>query len=118
MYPARSFIDSGVIAAAGSDAPVTTHDPLLGIHEAVNRTTSSGAEAGPGQRVTVPEAIRLFTCNGAYASFEEDRKGSIEPGKLADLVVLSGPILSMDCRRLKDLRADLTMVGGEVLFRR
>ena len=118
MYPARSFIDNGIQAAAGSDAPITEHDPLLGIHAAVNRKSSSGAAVGPGQRITIPEAIKLFTINGARASFEEDLKGSIEPGKLADLVVLDAPLLSTEKERIKDLRVDLTMVGGAVVYRR
>lgn len=118
MYPARSFIDNGIQAAAGSDAPITEHDPLLGIHAAVNRKSDSGAAVGPGQRITISEAIRLFTINGARASFEEDRKGSIEPGKLADLVILDTPLLSTEEEKIKDLRVDLTMVGGEVVYRR
>ncbi len=118
MFPARSFLDAGVQAAAGSDSPVTNYDPLLGIHVAVNRKSQSGKDTGPGQRVTVPEAIRMFTINGARASFEEDLKGSIEPGKLADLVVLSDRILSVPEDKIKDLEVEQTMIGGEVVFQR
>jgi len=118
MFPARSFLDAGIPAAAGSDSPVTSHNPLLGIHVAVNRNSQSGKDTGPGQRVTVPEAIRMFTINGARASFEEDLKGSIEPGKLADLVVLSDRILSVSEDKIKDLEVEQTMIGGEVVFER
>ena len=118
MYPARDFIDAEMIVAAGSDSPVTSYDPLLGIHVAVNRKSQSGKDIGPNQRVSVTEAIRLFTWNGAYASFEEDIKGSVEPGKLADLVVLSEEILSVPEEQIKDVEIELTMIDGEVVFQR
>lgn len=118
MFPARDFLDAGVMAAGGSDSPVTDYDPLLGIHCAVNRRSSSGAEVGANQRVGLLEAIRMFTYNGAYASFEEDIKGSLEPGKLADLALLSEPILSTPPEKIKDIRVDETFVGGEEAFSR
>jgi predicted amidohydrolase YtcJ len=118
MYPARGFIDAGMIVAAGSDSPVTGYDPLLGIHVAVNRKSQSGKDVGLDQRISVTEAIRLFTWNGAYASFEEDVKGSVEPGKLADLVVLSEEILSAPKEQIKDVEIELTMIDGEIVFQR
>jgi predicted amidohydrolase YtcJ len=116
MYPARDFIDKGIVAAFGSDAPVTFLDPLLGIHAAVNRKSSGGKPVGENQCVSVIEAIRAYTWNGAYASFEEDIKGSIEVGKLADLVVLNSSILETEKSKIKDLQVALTMIDGEVLF--
>jgi predicted amidohydrolase YtcJ len=116
MFPAKDFLAAGMPAAAGSDSPVTDYNPLLGIHVAVNRRSQSGNLVGESQRVSVMEAIRLFTWNGAYASFDEDIKGSIEVGKLADLVVLSDQILSVPDERIKELEVEMTLIDGEVLF--
>ncbi|MEI4828003.1 amidohydrolase [Bacillus sp. FJAT-53711] len=116
MYPLRDFIDAGIIAAAASDSPVIMPNPLLGIHVAVNRLSSSGQEVGANQRVSILEAIKLFTWNGAYASFEETMKGSIEVGKLADLVVLDKPILNVPHEQIKDIQVELTMLDGEIVF--
>jgi predicted amidohydrolase YtcJ len=118
MYPVRDFIDEGIIAAGGSDAPVTDYNPLLGIHVAVNRKSQSGLSIGKNQSVSVLEAIKLYTWNGAYASFEENIKGSIEVGKLADLVVLNDSILNIDQTKIKEVKVELTMVDGEILYRK
>ena len=118
MFPARDFLDAGVMAAGGSDSPVTDYNPLLGIHTAVNRKSSSGTEVGADQRIGLLEAIRLFTYNGAHASFEEDEKGSLETGKLADLVVLSEPLLSVEQEKIKDVQVDATFVDGKEVFAR
>ncbi|MBS4190288.1 amidohydrolase [Bacillus sp. FJAT-49705] len=118
MYPARDYIDKGIIAAFASDAPVTFLDPLLGIHAAVNRKSTDGQVVGENQCISVLEAIRAYTWNGAYASFEENIKGSIEVGKLADITILSERILHVDQEKLKDVKIELTMVNGEVLYDR
>ncbi|WNC17344.1 amidohydrolase [Brevibacillus brevis] len=118
MFPARDQIDNGIIAAGASDSPVTSFDPLIGIHAAVNRMSKTGQAVGENQRVSVLEAIRMFTWNGAYASFEEGVKGSIEPGKLADLVVLGGDILSVPADRIKDLQVEMTMIDGEFVYQK
>ena len=118
MYPARDFIDKGIIAAAGSDSPITDYNPLLGIHTAVNRKTSNGVPVGENQAIEILEAIRMYTYNGAYASFEENIKGSIEPGKLADLVILSDSILHVEKSNIKDLQVDVTMIDGKVVYNR
>lgn len=116
MFPVRDFIDAGIIAAGGSDSPVTTFDPLMGIHVAVNRMSITGQEVGPNQRVSVLEAIKLYTWNGAYASFEEHIKGSIEPGKLADFAVLNAPILEVPVDRIKELQVEMTVIDGEIVY--
>ncbi|WHZ00003.1 amidohydrolase [Peribacillus simplex] len=118
MYPVRDFLDKGIIAAGGSDSPVTSFNPLLGIHGAVNRKSSTGQVVGGKQRIGVLEAIKLFTWNGAYASFEENIKGSIEIGKLADLVVLNGAILDVPTDHIKDMQVDYTIIGGKVVFQK
>ncbi|MFF5399551.1 amidohydrolase [Peribacillus butanolivorans] len=118
MYAVRDFIDNGIIAAGGSDAPVTDYNPLLGIHVAVNRKSQSGSEIGVAQSISVMEAIKLYTWNGAYASFEEDIKGSIEVGKLADFVVLTDSILKVNPLHIKDLQVESTIIDGEILYHR
>lgn len=117
MFPMAEYLDRGIIAAAGSDTPVTVANPLRGIYCAVTRNTESGVPVGEDQKVSVLEAVRAFTYNGAYASFEEERKGSIEVGKLADLVVLDGSILSSSPKEILSLKPVLTMINGEVVFR-
>ncbi|WP_044390778.1 amidohydrolase [Mesobacillus subterraneus] len=116
MYAARDFIDKEIVAAFGSDAPVTYLDPLLGIHAAINRESVEGQHVGKNQSIEILEALRAYTWNGAYASFEENIKGSIEPGKLADLVVLNSSILKEEKKRIKDMKVELTMVDGEILY--
>lgn len=115
MYPTRDYIDKDIIAAFASDAPVTFLDPLLGIHAAVNRRSWKGQSVGESQCIDIMEAIRAYTWNGAYASFEENKKGSIEVGKLADLVVLNDSILKANKTEIKDVKVDLTMINGNVL---
>ncbi|MFP3388088.1 amidohydrolase [Brevibacillus sp. SIMBA_040] len=116
MFPARDQFDLQIIAAGASDSPVTDFNPLIGIHAAVNRQSKSGQAVGDNQRVSVMEAIRMFTWNGAYASFEEGIKGSIEPGKLADLVVLDGNILDTPVERIKERKVAMTMIDGELVY--
>ena len=92
MHPARSLIDLGIPMAGHSDDPVSVADPLLRIQDMVTRTSAEGKVYGAKQRVSAEEALRAWTLGGAFASFEEERKGSITAGKLADFVVLArGP---------------------------
>jgi predicted amidohydrolase YtcJ len=116
MFPLASFSEYGIPFAIGSDSPITTADPLHGIYAAVTRMSSAGKTIGIGQRITVQEAIKAYTWNGAYASFEENLKGSIEPGKLADLVVLNGSILTSDHERLRGLKVELTILDGKIEY--
>ncbi|PIC70872.1 amidohydrolase [Sporosarcina sp. P16b] len=116
MYPANDYLEKGIPFAFASDTPVVDHNPLLGIHAAVNRKTISGQDAGTYQRVSVLEAIKAYTYMGAYASFDEKQKGSIEVGKLADLVVLDQSILSVDSESIKDLTVELTMIDGKIAY--
>jgi predicted amidohydrolase YtcJ len=116
MFPLGSYAEEGIIAAAGSDTPVTVPNPLRDIYCAMTRRTESGTSVGESQKTTLMHAIRAFTLNGAYASFEENIKGSIEVGKLADLVVLDGSILSSAPEEILSLTPVLTMINGEVVF--
>ena len=116
MFAQRSFIDYGVVSTGATDYPPGPFEPLLGIQSCVTRTDRSGRVWGANQRISVEEALRLYTINGAYASFEERVKGSIEPGKLADLVVLSADPAEVDPHAIKDIAVELTMVGGKTVF--
>jgi predicted amidohydrolase YtcJ len=106
----RSFAERGIVAAASSDAPVVTPDPLAGIQTMISRPD---AEA-----ITLEEAIRAYTLAGAYASFEEDVKGSLAPGKLGDVTVLGEDLNSVDPKSLTEVGVDLTIVNGEVVHAR
>ncbi len=116
MYPLRDFYESGIIAAIGSDNPVTDYNPLLGIQAAMNRKSRKGLGIGENQTVSVFQAIRAYTWNGAYASFDEHQKGSIEVGKLADLVMLDGSILQIDTKKISDLSVKMTIIDGEIIY--
>lgn len=119
MFAAGSYRRAGIPFALSTDCPVTYPDPMLNLYCAVTRRTMSGAVVGPEERVTLVEALYGYTMGGAYAAHEEDRKGSIEPGKLADLVVLSGnPFAAVgagDFDALREMRAACTIVGGRVV---
>ncbi|MCX5906852.1 MAG: amidohydrolase [Deltaproteobacteria bacterium] len=114
--PGRRLLDRGVKVAFHSDMPVVPCDPFAAMVSAVTRKTMSGQEIGPSQGISVREAIRAYTIGSAYASFEEGIKGSIEVGKLADLVVLSADIEKIPAASIKDLRVDLTMVDGVIRY--
>lgn len=116
-YNWKSMINCGVKAAGGSDAPVVSFNIMDNIYSAVARKDLNGyPDSGwlPLEKLTVDEAVKLFTINAAYASFEEDIKGSIEVGKLSDMVVLSEDIYSIEEDRIKDVSVDMTIVGGKV----
>jgi len=110
VYPFKTLIQEGVLTTGGSDCPVEPIDPLLGIWAAVVR------EAFPEERITVDDALRLYTVNAAYASFEEDVKGSIDVGKLADLVVLSREPYEVSPNEIRDVKVEMTIVGGKVVY--
>jgi predicted amidohydrolase YtcJ len=102
--------------AGSSDAPVTHHAPLFGLEQALTRRTSDGDVCGPAERVDLRAAIRMHTINGAYAAFEERRKGSVEVGKLADLVVLAEDVSRVPADRLRQVEVAMTVLGGDVVY--
>jgi predicted amidohydrolase YtcJ len=116
LYRIRSPLESGVVVAGSSDAPVVPHNPLVGISAAVTRRAESGQYLLPDEAVSPMQALALYTVNAAAASFEEDVKGSISPGKLADIVVLSEDPTRVPPEEIKDIRVVMTMVGGEVAW--
>jgi len=116
LIPLRSMLDAGVMVAASSDCPVVPDNPLVGMCASVTRKTRAGQEIRPDQGISASEALALYTINAAYASFEEDIKGSITPGKLADIVVLSDDPTSMPPEQIKDIKVEKTIIGGEVVW--
>lgn len=120
-YPFKSFLDAGIKMCFGSDWTVAPLNALYGIYAAVTRRTLDGKNPGgwiPEQKISVAEAIKCYTIHSAYAAFEEDVKGSIEAGKLADLVVLSEDILTLDPVKIKDVKVDMTVFDGKVIYER
>lgn len=118
-YAWRSFLDQGVIIAGGSDFPVEPVNPLLGIVAAETRQDQSRNPTEgwfPEQRITRQEAFRMFTTWAAYAAFEEHIKGSLEPGKLADLVIYPVDIMEIDAAELFDVRPDMTILAGQIVY--
>jgi hypothetical protein len=118
-YSFRSLLDAGATLAFGSDWYVAPPVPLEGIQAAVTRQTLDGAYPGgcePAEKITVQEALVAYTINAAYASFDEHRKGTLEPGKLADFVILDRDILSIPPQTIKDTKVVMTVVGGKVVY--
>ena len=117
-YPWRDLIESGALLANGTDVPVEPIDAIASYYASVSRMTNKGTKFHPEQSMTRQEALESYTINNAIAAFEEDIKGSLTPGKLADIVVLSSDILSIPEERIPDAEVDLTIVGGVVKYRR
>ena len=120
MHPYNSFINAGVKVSFGTDFPVVTLNPLVGLYMAVTRRTSDGKNPNglePQEKISIEQAIKCYTLNSAYAEFQENKKGSIEPGKLADLVVLDKDILTIDPVKIKDVKVDMTVLGGKVIYK-
>lgn len=118
MWPHRTLIDQGIPAPGHSDCPVCSPNPWLGIYGLVTRKTSSGQVLYRGEAIRPMEAIRAYTIDGAYAAWEEGLKGSIEPGKLADLTVVDCDPLTIPREGLKNVQTVMTIVGGRVAYRR
>lgn len=112
----RSLLDAGIHATAGSDFSPGPFAPLMGIQGMVTRTGWDGKTWGANQRVSVDEALQINTLNGAYASFEENIKGSITAGKLADFVVLTDDLHTVDKEKIKDIKIVRTVVGGKTVY--
>lgn len=118
-YPGKSYFDNGIIAGAGSDVGVTPLSPWWGLWAAVVRQEmSSGAVLAPEERLSVRQALQLYTRNGAYIGFEEKKKGSLEPGKFADFIVIDRDVLTVPSAELKEVKVLQTFVGGELVYER
>ncbi len=120
-HPYKSFLDANVKTCFGSDWPVAPLNAIYGIYAATTRRTLDDNNPNgwiPEQKISVEDAIRCYTINNAYAAFEENIKGSIEVGKLADLVVLSDDIFSINPVKIKDVKVDMTVFDGKIIYMR
>lgn len=118
MHANRSALEMGIPVPGSSDFPVSAAHPMTRIQSLVTRASANGDVYGSEQRLDPEQAIAVFTLGGAYASFEEAIKGSIEEGKLADLVVLSSDPTKTPPGQLRSIRVDMTVIGGEIVFQR
>jgi len=119
-YAWRSLLATGVVIAGGSDFPVESPNPFHGIHAAVTRRPRTNHDRGwqPEQRMTREEAVRSFTTWNAYASHQETELGALTPGRRADLIVCSDDVFTCPEERIKDIAPLITMLGGEIVYRR
>ena len=120
-YPFKTFLENDIILCFGSDWPVAPLNAIKGIYAAVTRRTLDDKNPGgwiPEQKISVEDAVKCYTINNAYAAFEENIKGSIENGKLADLVVLSDDIFKISPENIKDVKVDMTICDGEIIYTR
>ncbi len=118
-YAFRTFLEHGVRLAFGTDWDVAPLNPLLTIYAAVTRATLDGKNPDgwvPEQKLKVPDAVEAYTMGSAYAEFEDSVKGSITPGKLADMVILSDDIFTIDPKLIRDVTVERTIVGGKIVF--
>jgi predicted amidohydrolase YtcJ len=126
FLPLKSLFDAGVVIAGGSDhmvrrdsrESINPFNPFFGMWMAITRKTVTGAVLGPEQRITREQALRMWTLNGAYLSFDEKVKGSIEPGKFADFVVISKDLPSCPIDEIKDIEALTTVVAGKTVYQK
>jgi len=119
-YAFRTFLDHGVKLAFGSDWTVAPLNPLLGLYAAVTRRTLDGKNPGgwfPEQKITLAEAIEAYTMGSAYAEFSEKEKGSLTPGKLADVLVLDTDLFAIPPEKIRDVKVVVTVVGGRIVYR-
>ncbi|MDE2416143.1 MAG: amidohydrolase family protein, partial [Comamonadaceae bacterium] len=113
----RSALERGMRFTLHTDTPIVPMEPMRLIWSAVNRTSTSGATIGAAQRITPMQALRATTIDAAYQNFEEQTRGSIEPGKWADLVVLSDNPTTIDPQSIKDIRVLETVLEGQSVYR-
>jgi len=117
-YVWRSLIDSGAVVTNGTDAPVEDIDPIASFHASVARQMANGEYFHPEQSMTRAEALRSYTIDNAYAAFEEHLKGSITPGKLADITVISKDIMTIPLDEIPTAKVDYTIIGGKIAYSR
>jgi predicted amidohydrolase YtcJ len=116
--PMKSFKEMGIVASGNADWSVCSANVMEGIHVCVNRTSETGQDLSKNQAISVIEALRVYTWNGAYITHEEDIKGSIEPGKYADMVVLDRDILTCDPGEIVEIKVLTTFVDGKIVYQR
>lgn len=118
ISPAKAAKDAGITFTIHHDAPVTPPDLITGVYAAVNRITRSGMVLGPDQRIPVIDALKAITINAAYQYQEEETKGSLKVGKIADLVILNKDPLTIDPKELRSIQVQETIKDGKTVFKR
>lgn len=124
FHPYRSLFDAGVTVNGGSDhmvklnatESINPYNPFIAMWSVITRKTERGNTVAPGEAITRKEALEMYTINNAYASFEENIKGSLEPGKLADMAVLSDDFLNCAADNIKNIHSELTILGGRIVY--
>jgi predicted amidohydrolase YtcJ len=116
LYPIATLMKNGVKVVGSSDCPIAPPNPLIGIYAAISRIADSGERILPEERITPEEALKMYTEVAAKASFEEKNKGTISPGKLADLVVLNGDPTRLSIDEIKDIEVEMTIIDGEIVW--
>jgi hypothetical protein len=117
LYRIGSFLENGLMPAAGSDSPVVPINPLMGIYAAVTRKAETGEkELLPQERISLIEALKMYTQAAAYASFDEGMKGSIAVGKLADFALLSADPAQVPPDKIKEIQVEITIVDGRIAW--
>ena len=114
----QSLWQSGAVVTNGTDVPVENISPIASYYSTVSRRLADGSVFFPNERLSREQALQSYTWNNAYAAFEEDIKGSLEIGKLADITVLSQDILTIDEDQIPETEVDLTIIGGQILYDR
>ncbi len=118
-HPYKSFLENNVTVCFGTDWPIAPVNPLMGIYAAVTRRTVDGKNPEgwiPEQKISVQDAVKCYTLNSAYAGFSEQLTGSIEPGKYADLIILSEDIFEIDPVKIKEVKVETTIFGGKIVY--
>ena len=118
LYPVRTLLHHGIHVAGSSDCPIVPPNPLTGIYAAITRTDETGNVVGGNEKIPLLDALWMYTQNSARAMYEEGIKGTIAPGKLADLVVLNGDPTRLSPNEIKDLKVEMTLIDGEVVWKR
>jgi predicted amidohydrolase YtcJ len=120
-YAFRTFLDSGITLAFGSDWPVAPLDPIQGIYAAVTRQTLDGKNPGgwvPEEKISVEETLAAYTTGSAFAEFQEHEKGTLTRGKLADMVILSDDVFTIAPEKIREVTVETTIVGGKVVYQK
>jgi predicted amidohydrolase YtcJ len=116
LYPIATLKKNGVKVVGSSDCPVAPANPMIGIYSSVSRMAENGEFVLPEEKISPLEALRMYTNEAAKTTFEETIKGSIAPGKLADLVILNGDPTSLPVNEIKDIEVEMTILNGEVVW--
>jgi predicted amidohydrolase YtcJ len=118
LYPVRTLLKNGVKVVASSDCPIAPANPLMGIYAACSRMTETGEAVLSEEKITPEEALKMYGANAARTTFDEGMKGSISPGKLADLVMLDGDPTEVPINDIKDIKVEMTILDGEIVWRK